>query len=91
MQRLDDLIGKKVLLAIQNSTEAAYSVTLHGTEAGGLWIESETHERLLGYQPKKPSKGQRQPAAKPVFFIPFSQVVFLVSFSTELDEGTLRG
>lgn len=89
MQRIDDLIGKKILIAINNSKEAAYDVILHGVENGGLWIESETHERILGYSRKKIAKNRNRPISKPVFFIPFSQIVFLVSFSTELDEETL--
>ncbi len=91
MQRLEDLIGKKIIVAIQNSKEAAYTVTLHGVEAGGIWIENKAYERLLGYGSTRPKKTQNALAVKPVFFVPFSQIVFLVSFSTELDEESLRG
>jgi len=89
MQRLDDLIGKKVSIAILNSKEPAYAVTLHGVEAGGIWIECKEYEELLGY--KKPRKPKNLIYAKPVFFIPYAQIQFLISYSTELDEDTLRG
>lgn len=91
MQRLEDLIGKRVLVAMANTKAAGHSVILHGTEVGGIWIECEEYERLLGYKTKKSTRPKKLPTAKPVFFIPFAQIVFLVSFSTELDEETLRG
>ena len=89
MQRLDDLIGKKVLVAILNSKTPANDVTLHGVEAGGIWIECREYEELLGY--KNPRKPKNRLHAKPVFFIPFAQIQFLISYSTELDDDTLQG
>jgi hypothetical protein len=34
MQRLEELIGQKTLVAVQDGKEASYTVTLHGTEIG---------------------------------------------------------
>ena len=72
-----------------HSKVAAYNVTLHGVEMGGIWIECKEYEEFLGY--KKWRKTKNQIHAKPVFFIPYSQIQFLISYSTELDEDTLQG
>jgi len=67
MQRLEDLIGRKIIVALMNSEEAGYTVTLHGVESGGIWIESKIHARLLGHSPKKSQKVHGKPPAKPLF------------------------
>ena len=82
MVRLDDLIGKKVLVALVNSEVAAYDVVLHGVECGGIWVESRELEALLGHRKGKPIG--LKPTKKPVFFYPYSQIAMLISYSTEL-------
>jgi hypothetical protein len=91
MLRLEDLIGKKVLVTIAGSTKACYRVTLHGVETGGLWIESEEMAKRIGNSAKKASTGGLEPKQKSVFFIPYHQVAFLVAASTELDERSFEG
>lgn len=85
MVRLVDLIGKRVCISIHGSERPTYGVTLHGVESGGIWIESKELAQILG--PVKASSRERiEPKQKPVFFIPYSQLVFLISASTDLDE-----
>jgi hypothetical protein len=87
MLRLDDLIGKKILIAPTTAFAAkdkpgtSYTVTLHGVETGGVWIESPLLERIAR------SLAPRQ--KKPVFFVPYAQIDFLIAFSLELDEKSL--
>jgi hypothetical protein len=82
MVRFEDLIGKKISLALVNSEVAAYTVTLHGVEHGGIWVESKELDKLIGHQKSK-STGPR-PATRPVVFYPYSQIFFLIAHSTEL-------
>lgn len=82
MLRLDDLIGKTVLLALQNSERGSYEVVLHGVEAGGLWIEGGEIGELIAFLAPKPRKGQ--PRQKPVVFFPYAQIAFLQALSTEI-------
>jgi hypothetical protein len=82
MVRLEDLIGKKVLLALEKSKEAGYDVILHGVENGGIWVESKELEKLFGH--RKRNTTRLNPAKKPVFFYPYSQIFLLISYSTEL-------
>jgi hypothetical protein len=89
MQSLNSLIGKEVSITLLRSEESSYTVTLHGVEQGGIWIESREIEKLMGHDAKKRSKGA--PTEKPVFFIPFSSLFFLIASSVELDERTLQG
>ena len=82
MVRLDDLIGKRVLLSLVNSSADGYTVTLHGVEQGGIWVESRELEQLIGYRRRKAAG--LKPARKPVFFVPYAQIGNLVAYSTEL-------
>jgi hypothetical protein len=82
MVRLDDLIGKKVTLALVGSEAGSYDVTLHGVESGGLWIESADLEKLLCH--RKGYAVGLAPALKPVFFYPYSQIALLIAYTTEL-------
>jgi hypothetical protein len=77
MQKLDSLIGKNILVSVQNSEKAAYEVTLQGTEPGGIWIRSIDLEKLVGFKKTKSSD-------TPVFFMPFSQIFFLVLASADV-------
>ena len=83
MLRLDDLIGKKIELAIVDSEKPIYSVTLHGVENGGLWVESFEIENLA-FVVSAASRAQRQ--RKPVFFLPYARIQYVIAYSTELDE-----
>jgi hypothetical protein len=90
MLRLEDLIGKTVALTLVQSEKAGgYDALLHGVESGGLWVEIAEMERILGYIPRKPKTLQSRPQQKPVFFIPYAQIAFLIAPSTELGESDL--
>jgi hypothetical protein len=82
MIRLEDLIGKKVLLALEKSTEAGYDVILHGVEYGGIWVESKELEKRIGH--RKAAAIRAKPSTKPVFFYPYAQISFLIAYSTDL-------
>lgn len=82
MVRLEDLIGKRVLLALEKSKTAGYDVILHGVENGGIWVESKELEKLFDHRKRKSTA--LSPAKKPVFFYPYSQIFLLVSYSTDL-------
>jgi hypothetical protein len=82
MVRLDDLVGRRVLLSLINSSADGYRVILHGVEYGGIWVESKRLEKLIGY--RKPKATGLKPATKPVFFVPYAQIGNLVAYSTEL-------
>ena len=89
MRRLDDLIGKRVTVALAESEAAPYRLTLHGVEGGGVWLEGKELERLLGYRPKRTGKISDKPEGRPVFFIPYTKISFLLSSSIGLDEPSL--
>ena len=88
MLRLDDLIGKKIMVCPVNKFREkdepghVYTVTLHGVEMGGIWIESRELSKV--------AKGLAPLHQTPVFFLPFAQVVFLLASSLDLDEKSLR-
>ena len=86
MIRLEDLIGKKVYVSLRESLEPIYDVTLHGLETGGLWVESTQMQSILEGLQKNRKPRKLQPRQNPVFFIPYAQIVFLIAYSTELDE-----
>jgi len=88
--RLDDLVGKKVMLTLIDSEEPIYEVTLHGVETGGIWVENKQMQTLLQGEKKRPNGRRAQPSQKPVFFIPYAQIAFLVASSTELDEKSFQ-
>ena len=87
MLRLDDLIGKKIMVCPKNkfcdadSDGTVYTVKLHGVEASGVWIESPDLTRI--------AKGFAPQQKKPVFFVPHAQIEFLLAFSLRLDEKSL--
>ena len=90
MISLNDLIGKPVDITITSSSESFYTVTLHGVEQGGLWIEGEALNELLGYEPNRKLPANKI-SKKPVLFLPYAQIGFLLSSSIDLDEPSLRG
>ena len=88
MVRLEDLIGKKVLFVPKvpfregEKSGTSYTVTLHGVEMGGVWIQSKALTRLVGdLAPKQKS---------PVFFVPYGEIQFLIAYSLNLDEQSLQ-
>ena len=87
MQNLSSLIGGKVSITLLRSEASSYTVILHGVEHGGIWIESREIEKIMGHKRKMPQSAAA-PEKKPVFFIPFSSLFFLVASSVELDEKT---
>ncbi len=82
MLKLNDLIGTPVGVALRDSEKGWYEVVLHGVETGGLWIEGGDIDKLLAFLRTKPRKGQ--PPTKPVVFVPYSQIMFLIADSTVL-------
>jgi hypothetical protein len=72
MPRLEDLIGKSITLGL---VYGAKSVTLHGVETGGLWVEGVELTKVLFGRPK-PRKGESD--LKTVVFIPYSHVYFVL-------------
>jgi hypothetical protein len=89
--RLDDLIGKQIILAMRDSEKGVYKAVLHGTENGGIWIESPEMTKRVGKIWKHPRRSLPQPTRKPVFFIPYSQLAFLIAPSVELDGRAIHG
>ena len=64
------------------------SVRLHGVEAGGVWIESQTMTDLLLQTFKL------QAASKtPIFFVPYHEITFLLTSIDvpALNETSLHG
>ncbi len=90
MVNLNDLIGKSVDITITTSSKAFYTVTLHGVEQGGLWIEGGVIHELLGYEPNRKLPASKI-AKRPVLFLPYAQIGFLLSSSIDLDEPALQG
>jgi hypothetical protein len=88
---LEDLIGKKILVAIQDGKEAGYTVTLHATEIRGIWIEIKEYERILWIPDKETHQEAKATNSKACILHPLRTDSFFGFFSTELDEETLRG
>ncbi len=87
MLRLEDLIGKKVIIALERSKKASgYDITIHGVESGGLWIESE--ELARGSEAILPPPAKDRPTQKLVFFFPYAQIQFVMALSTDLENGS---
>ena len=63
-------------------TGTSYDVTLHGVETGGLWIECRELDEIAAFLVPKKKAGI--PLQKPVFFLPYSQILFLISSSTQI-------
>jgi hypothetical protein len=83
MLRLDDLIGKTVIVELRDSKkEGGYDAVLHGIEHGGLWLEIEEFKNPYN----EPAKASHRPHEKEIIFVPYSQIVFLIASSTDLDE-----
>jgi hypothetical protein len=84
--RLDELVGKKLTIALVSS-EHSYVVKLLGVEQSGIWIESRRLNAILGHKPaitKRPKTPK--PPTRPVFFIPYPQIGFVLYESTDLGE-----
>ena len=90
MVRLEDLIGKKLTLALKDSEKPIYTVRLHGVEVGGIWVESREMESRLRPVREDTKRNRSKLVQKPVFFIPYGQIVFLIACSTELDESSFE-
>ena len=86
MLRLDDLIGNKVEISIVGAEKPIYAVILHAVENGGIWIESADFEKLASVVS---TVSRNRPQQKPIFFVPFARIQFLISYSTDLDEKSL--
>jgi hypothetical protein len=88
---LDGLLGKTITLSLMHSEEAGYDVTLRGVETGGIWVQGPSLDKLIGYERPKKSKVSKVPPKRPIIFIPYAQIAFVLTSSTELDEKSLRG
>jgi hypothetical protein len=83
MLRLDDLVGKTVIVEIRDSEkQGGYDAVLHGVEAGGLWLEIEEFKNPY----ERKGSTTSRPREKSVTFIPYAQIIFLIASSTDLDE-----
>jgi hypothetical protein len=91
MINLNDLIGGKVILHPKikfspQDKDGPYLVTLHGVEMGGIWIE---HPTLAGIVAASVGKKPEDLPKDAVFFFPYSEIKYVVSFSTRLDLASL--
>ena len=84
MVTLESLIGQTITLVPViplregDKPGTAYEVILHGVETGGLWIDSSFLTTVAGdLAPKQKF---------PVFFLPFSGIQMLITYSLELNE-----
>jgi len=88
--RFNDYVGEKILLSPKkqfgDESASVYFVTLQGSEPGGLWIEYEALTKMVLVAIGKPDA---KPPKKVVFFLPYSEIDYAVSFSTDLDEKIL--
>lgn len=94
MVSLDDYIGKKIILCSLVTFDAAhkpgtiYEVTLHGVEAGGIWIESEI--LTDGLKTVLARRGSSLSDEKmPAYFVPYAQIVYIFAGATRIDEDKL--
>lgn len=91
MPSLDELVSQKVILCPKskfqpNDSCSLYLVTLRAVEAGGVWIEHSTLTQIVAQAVgKKPNELPRDP----VFFLPYSEISHIVTFSVRIDEETL--
>jgi hypothetical protein len=84
--RFDEILGKKITLSLVRST-THYKVTLRGAEAGGIWVEGAKLNALVGHKPTRVTRPQSTaPPTRPIFFIPYSQIVFAAYLSVDLSE-----
>ena len=93
MTRLEEYIGREILIKPVHPFRPTdrgelYRVSLHGIETGGIWIESDilTHSALEGLHLMRdldPAKVEI-----PIYFLPYTQILYLVTFNTFLDSGT---
>ena len=82
MQSLDSLIGRKVIVAIKGSEEAYYELKLHAVEQGGVWLQGDAINSLVG----SIHRSLGDPPEIPVVFVPYAQLLFLVASSVDLRE-----
>ena len=71
---LDGLIGQTVAMLIPVFDANAVNVKVHAIEASGIWVESQLMlERMFA------TTGKKSGAATPLFFLPFSSIVFVMA------------
>jgi len=65
----EDLVGKEVLAMIPMFDQKLLQrITIHGVEAGGLWVECENYSKLM-------LSKLNQPAIKtPLWFVPYHEI-----------------
>jgi hypothetical protein len=88
---LSELIGQKIIFFPKNKfapqdEDGKYVAILRGVEAGGIWIE---HPTLTGLVASSIGKKPEELTKDAVFFFPYSQITWVVSFSTRLDLKSL--
>ena len=88
MKMLIDLVGKSLIVAIENSERSHYEIVLRGAEHGGIWAESPDLELMFGHEPTRKKRITTVPPTKPLFFIPFARMIWLIAASVDLDESS---
>jgi hypothetical protein len=94
MSSLEESIGKPILIAPKipfgkdDGRGSIYIPTLRGVDAGGVWIEHDALSEKL-FSLLRPADDFSRLDAKPIFFLPYSEIYWIAEFSIPLDEKTL--
>ncbi len=74
MPSLNELVGKTITALVPIiHTEILQKLTLHGVEAGGLWVESQTLTNLFLERVRMSASPKTA-----IFFLPYQQIVFVL-------------
>jgi hypothetical protein len=72
---LQSFVGKTVAAVIPLMHKTKFQeITIRGVEHGGIWIESQALTNAM-----IKAAGLQDPSKTPVFFLPFSQIVLLMT------------
>jgi len=79
MKQLDELVGQELYgwIPVIHKTNLQ-PIRLHGVESGGVWLESDLLTQTFLTDSEKPA------LQKPLFFVPFQQIGYLVQPSGEI-------
>jgi hypothetical protein len=94
MPTLEDSVGHWIFISPKfpfrkgERQGVIYPVLLRGVETSGIWIEHEALEKHL-LSALKEVREFSNVVEKPIFFLPFSELFYVVGFSLPLDEEAL--
>ncbi len=79
MAKLEDHVGKTIWLKPrtplpEDDLQQAIQVTLHGVEAGGIWVQGQP---LTEAFKEDADWIANSPGTDPLFFFPYSEILFL--------------